>query len=108
MCSAIQDAACAIRRVVTSREGLPGPDVWLVPRRRPESDGLKVFFLYAPGPTLRRPSLANSAFRSPQLFGLLRSKGVTTRLTNGLGLPEPGTFAVYHAPPQSQGNRILI
>jgi SRSO17 transposase len=39
----------AIRRVVASREGLPGPDVWLVLRRRPGSDGLKVFLCHAPG-----------------------------------------------------------
>ena len=39
----------AIRRVVASRDGLPGPDVWLVLRRRPGSDGLKVFLCHAPG-----------------------------------------------------------
>lgn len=38
----------AIRRVVASRNGQPGPDVWLVLRRRPGSDGLKVFLCQAP------------------------------------------------------------
>ena len=63
--------------------------------------GHGVLRLDASGPTLRRPSLAHSDFRSPQLCGLLRSKGVTTRLTNGLGWPDPGIFAICHAPPQS-------
>ena len=32
-----------------SRDGLPGPEVWLVLRRRPGSDGIKVFLWHASG-----------------------------------------------------------
>ena len=52
-------------------------------------------------PNASPAQLVNSDFRSLQRFGLLRSKGVMTRLTNGLGWPAPGIFAVCHAPPQS-------
>ena len=36
-------------RSVASRNGRPGPDVWLVLRRRSGSAGLKVFLDHAPG-----------------------------------------------------------
>ena len=38
----------AIRRAVASRNGLPGPDVWLVLRRNPGADRAKVFLGHAP------------------------------------------------------------
>ena len=48
------------------------------------------------------PILVNAASLVPAtVFGLLRRTGVTTQLNNGLGLPDPGTFAVCHAPPWS-------
>ena len=38
----------AIRRVVASRGNLPGPDVWLVLRRRSGADPVRVFLCHAP------------------------------------------------------------
>ncbi len=38
----------ALRRVVASRDGRPGPDVWLVRRRPPGSDPVRVFLGHAP------------------------------------------------------------
>ncbi len=43
-----EDADFAIRRVVASRDGRPGPDVWLVLRRPPGSDQVRVFLGHAP------------------------------------------------------------
>ncbi len=43
-----EQADFAIRRVVASREGLPGPDVWLVLRRPPGADTVRVFLGHAP------------------------------------------------------------
>ena len=38
----------AIQRVVASRDSLPGPDVWLVLRRQPGADPVRVFLCHAP------------------------------------------------------------
>ena len=38
----------AIRRVVASRGSLPGPEVWLVLRRQPGADTVRVFLYHAP------------------------------------------------------------
>ncbi len=43
-----EQADFAIQRVVASRGGLPGPDVWLVLRRRPGADTIRVFLCQAP------------------------------------------------------------
>ena len=43
-----EHADFAIQRVVASRGGLPGPDVWLVLRRRSEADPVRVFLCQAP------------------------------------------------------------
>ena len=43
-----EHADFAIRRVVASRGSLPGPDVWLVLRRQPGADTVRVFLCHAP------------------------------------------------------------
>ena len=45
-----EHADFAIRRVVASRGSLPGPDVWLVLRRQPGADTVRVFLCHAPRP----------------------------------------------------------
>jgi len=44
-------ADCALRRVVAVRDGLPGPAVWLVLRRNPETGELKTYLANAPAET---------------------------------------------------------
>ena len=43
-----EHADFAIRRVVASRDSLPGPDIWLVLRRQPGADPMRVFLCYVP------------------------------------------------------------
>ncbi len=43
-----EQADFVIRRVVASRGSLPGPDVWLVLRRQPGVDTVRVFLCHAP------------------------------------------------------------
>ena len=43
-----EHADFAIQRVVASRDSLPGPDVWLVLRRQPGADPVRVFLCHAP------------------------------------------------------------
>ncbi len=43
-----EQADFVIRRVVASRGSLPGPDVWLVLRRQPGADTVRVFLCHAP------------------------------------------------------------
>jgi len=45
-----EHADFAIRRVVASRGSLPGPEVWLVLRRQPGADPVRVFLCHAPRP----------------------------------------------------------
>lgn len=44
-------AEFALRRVVAVRDGLPGPEVWLVLRRHPETGELKTYLSNAPAQT---------------------------------------------------------
>ena len=43
-----EQADFVIRRVVASRGSLPGPDVWLVLRRQPGADTVRVFLCHIP------------------------------------------------------------
>ncbi len=44
-------ADCAARRVAAARDGRPGPDVWLILRRNPETGELKTYLSNAPADT---------------------------------------------------------
>jgi SRSO17 transposase len=55
----------ALRRVVAVREGLPGPDVWLVLRRHPETGELKAYLSNAPAATPPTTLVRLSGMRWP-------------------------------------------
>jgi SRSO17 transposase len=72
-------AQFATRRVVAVRDGVPGPEVWLVLRRHPDTGELKTYLSNAPAqtplPTLVRISgcrwpIETCFEDSNQLFGL--------------------------------------
>lgn len=55
----------ALRRVVAVRDGLPGPDVWLVLRRHPETGELKTYLSNAPAATPPAALVRASGMRWP-------------------------------------------
>ncbi len=55
----------ALRRVVAVRDGLPGPDAWLVLRRHPETGELKTYLSNAPAATAPTTLVRLSGMRWP-------------------------------------------
>jgi len=55
----------ALRRVTAVRDGRPGPDVWLVLRRNPETDELKTYLSNAPAETPRTTLVRLRGMRWP-------------------------------------------
>lgn len=55
----------ALRRVVAVRDGLPGPDVWLVLRRHPATGELKTYLSNAPAATAPATLVRLSGMRWP-------------------------------------------
>src|SRR5207302_162648 len=55
----------AWRRVVAVRDGLPGPTVWLVLRRNPETGELKTYLSNAPADTPQATLVPLSGMRWP-------------------------------------------
>lgn len=58
-------ADCALLRVAAVRDGLPGPDIWLVLRRNPETGELKTYLSNAPAGTPRATLVRLSGMRWP-------------------------------------------
>jgi SRSO17 transposase len=58
-------AEFAFLRVVAVREGLPGPDVWLIARRHLATGELKLYLSNAPADTAPRPLVRISGMRWP-------------------------------------------
>jgi SRSO17 transposase len=58
-------AEFALRRVVAVRDGLPGPDVWLVLRRNPATGELKTYLANAPAATPPATLVRVSGMRWP-------------------------------------------
>ena len=58
-------ADCAARRVAAARDGRPGPDVWLILRRNPETGELKTYLSNAPADTPLATLVRLSGMRWP-------------------------------------------
>ena len=82
---------CARLSVVAVRDGLPGPAVWLVPRRSPSDGELKTYLCNAPADIPQQRLVRTSGMRWP-----IESRFEVSKQELGMGDDEVRSWRGWH------------